>query len=81
MSVPTKRKRLLDAYRFPGFRPDPELVGVFGDPRARVVRLWRHLKKTLVIVADRSALAGTTTSRGAYGICLADHIAFIWNWK
>jgi len=80
MPIPTKRKRLLDAYPFPGFQPDPELVGVFGDPHARVVRLARQLKKTCVIVAGR-ARAGTTKKRGVYGICLAGHIASIWNWK
>lgn len=30
------RRELRDAYRFPGFVPNPTVVGVFGDPRARV---------------------------------------------
>ena len=41
----TKRQRLLDAYRFPGFRPIEEVRGVFGDPHARIVTLVRRSKK------------------------------------
>ena len=36
------KKRLLDAYRVPGFRPLEEVKGVFGDPQARVVTLVRR---------------------------------------
>ncbi|MEW9572712.1 hypothetical protein ABQJ54_13210 [Rhodanobacter sp. Si-c] len=35
-------RRLLDAYRFPGFRPLVGVKGVFGDPKARVVMLVRR---------------------------------------
>ena len=45
MSTPKKSKRLLDAYRFAGFRPVATLRGVFGDSHARVVRLVRRSKK------------------------------------
>lgn len=41
-----KLRRLWDAYRFPGFRPGPTVVGVFGDRRARVISLRRRGKKT-----------------------------------
>lgn len=47
MANSTKRKRLLDAYRFAGFRPVETVCGVFGDPLARVVRLVRRSKKTI----------------------------------
>jgi hypothetical protein len=47
MSTPKKSKRLLDAYRFAGFRPVATLRGVFGDPHARVVRLVRRSKNGL----------------------------------
>jgi hypothetical protein len=40
-----KQRRLEDAYRFIGFRPDPQVRGIFGDPKARVVRLLRRGKK------------------------------------
>src|SRR6516225_10166895 len=38
-----RRRRLWDAYCFPGFRPQPTVHGVFGDPKARVAAL----KKTV----------------------------------
>jgi hypothetical protein len=43
-----KPKRLTDAYRFPGFRPEQKVVGIFGDPKARVLRLKRTEKKHVV---------------------------------
>ena len=43
-----KQKRLSDAYRFPGFQPMQKLVGIFGDPKARVIRLKRIEKKRVV---------------------------------
>jgi len=39
------RRRLVDLYRFPGFRPRASVRGVFGDPQARVVSLERRGKK------------------------------------
>jgi hypothetical protein len=41
----TKTKRLRDSYRFPGFHPALTVVGLFGDPHARVIRLTRRSKK------------------------------------
>src|SRR5271156_6528042 len=41
----TKTKRLRDSYRFPGFHPALIISGMFGDPRARVIRLTRRSKK------------------------------------
>ena len=40
-----RTRRLLDAYRFPGFRPLPAVAGVFGEPGVRVVTLVRRSKK------------------------------------
>ena len=37
-----KKRRLEDQYRFPGFRPDPTVRGIFGDPKARI----RHCECT-----------------------------------
>jgi hypothetical protein len=45
MATSHKRKRLLDAYRFPGFRLLEKTRGVFGDPKARVVTLVSRSKK------------------------------------
>jgi len=55
-----KYKRLLDAYRFPGFKPQQEVVGVFGDPKARVIRLKRVGKKLVVQNAVRRIVASMT---------------------
>ena len=39
MATSRKRKRLLDAYRFAGFRPLEGVRGVFGDSKARIITL------------------------------------------
>jgi hypothetical protein len=39
-----RRRRLWDAYCFPGFQPEPTVRGIFGDPKARVIRLNRRSK-------------------------------------
>ncbi len=43
----SKKLKLQDAYRFPGFRPAAMLHGVFGDQKARVVVLRRRGKKMI----------------------------------
>ena len=48
-----KQKRLIDAYRFKGFEPSDEVTGIFGDPKARVIRLNR-CKKTVCPICGRS---------------------------
>jgi transposase len=40
-----RARRLVDVYRFPAFRPRAPVSRVFGDPKARVVRLERRGKK------------------------------------
>ena len=40
-----KTKRLSDLYSFPPFRPATIVQGIFGDPRAVVVRMFRRQKK------------------------------------
>ena len=37
-----RRRRLWDAYCFPGFWPEPTVRGIFGDPQARVISLKRR---------------------------------------
>src|SRR5947199_10125993 len=74
-----RKKRLLDGYRFPGFRPLPEVVGVFGDPHARVVRLVRRSKKPLVASAVECARVGMIAPVGARAIWRAGLIASIWS--
>jgi hypothetical protein len=40
-----RKRRLWDAYAFPGFGPETTVRGIFGDPKARIVRLKRRSKK------------------------------------
>jgi hypothetical protein len=47
-----RRRRLWDAYAFPGFRPLPTVRGVFGDPKARVITLKRRSKKRALLLAE-----------------------------
>src|SRR5674476_1242071 len=41
-----RQRRLWDTYTFPGFRPQPTVRGVFGDPKARIITLARRAKNT-----------------------------------
>src|SRR5207249_5302787 len=76
-----RRRRLWDAYCFPGFRPQPTVCGVFGDPIARVIRLTRRSKKRLVAVAVASRWAGTIARCGVCAICHVATRGFFWNWR
>ena len=59
-----KHKHLWDTYRFPGFLPEHTWFGIFGDPRARVLRLMRRGKK-LFAVPVASSIVLSTTGRSA----------------
>src|ERR1700752_4137881 len=61
--------RLLDSYCFPGFRPGQTVCGVFGDPKARVIRLNRRSKKRLAAVAVACRWAGEIARCGGGGGC------------
>jgi hypothetical protein len=52
-----KNKRLLDTYRFPGFRPLANVCGIFGDSKAIVIRLERKEKKLIVVHVENQAIA------------------------
>jgi hypothetical protein len=65
-------RRLWDAYAFGGFRPQPRVRGVFGDPKARVITLKRRSKKRSAAAAVARTWAGTTGARGACAICRGD---------
>jgi hypothetical protein len=81
MATPRKRKRLLDAYRFPGFRPLDELHGIFGDPRARVIPLVRRSKKPSAGIAVERMQVGTTGARGERETCPAATRGSTWSSK
>jgi len=76
-----KNRKLLDEYRFPGFRPMAKIKGIFGDPKARVITLRRTQKKRYATVAVQCIEAITTRRRDVYEICLAGMPEYIWKWK
>ena len=73
-----RHRRLWDSYRFPGFRPDPVVVGVFGDPTARVVVLHRRSKKRCAAYAGAFGKAGMIARPAGSAICPAATLAFTW---
>jgi len=79
MAISLKHKRLLDAYRFAGFRPLELVRGVFGDSSARVVTLVRRSKKQSARSVAGYILAGTTARHGASAICPAATRGSIWS--
>jgi hypothetical protein len=52
LKVMRKHKRLRDVYRFPGFSPQSIVKGLFGDPRALVIKLRRRGEKRFVGCVD-----------------------------
>jgi len=82
MANSSKRKRrLTDAYVFPGFRPQPTVRGVFGDPRACVITLVRRSKKQSAAVVAVFTADGTTGARARRAICPAATGACTWSSK
>jgi hypothetical protein len=55
------KRRLLDEYRFPGFHPQSEIQGIFGDPKARIIHLKRAQKKRYADAVD--GVTGVITTR------------------
>ena len=64
-----KKRKLLDEYRFSGFRPRAEIQGVFGDPEARVIQFRRTQKKQYAGNVARFIGVITTRRFAEYGIC------------
>src|SRR6476661_1036374 len=54
-----RRRRLWDTYSFAGFRAQPTVRGIFGDPKARVITLRRRSKKRRAGALVGSRWAGT----------------------
>jgi hypothetical protein len=52
-----KHKRLWDVYRYPGFIPAAIVHGLFGDPRALVIKLRRRGKKRFAGYVDEFTAA------------------------
>jgi hypothetical protein len=73
-----KKRRLLDEYQFPGFRLRSEIQGIFGDPRARVIRLKRTQKKRFADAVARLIADTTTRKCNRHGICPAGMPGYTW---
>lgn len=78
MATSLKRKRLLDAYRFPFFRPLEKIRGIFGDSKARIITLVRRSKKQSAKPVAELNLVGTTRSFDKFAISLVATHEFIW---
>jgi len=76
-----KKRRLLDEYQFPGFRPRSNIQGIFGNPGAWVIHLERTQKKRHAVAAARCIAVTTTRGYDEYGICPAGMPGSIWTWK
>ena len=76
-----KLRRLEDAYRFPGFGPEKTVRGLFGDPKARVLRLQRRQKKRLVESAGSGRGFSTIASSGESAIFPVGTPASTWRSK
>jgi hypothetical protein len=76
-----KTKRLTDAYRFPGFIPQQMVAGIFGDPRARVIKLNRIEKKRVVRDAVKNIEIFMTARFAESEIFRAATQGFILNWR
>ncbi|MDP2815083.1 MAG: hypothetical protein Q8O19_00205 [Rectinemataceae bacterium] len=73
-----KKRRLLDEYRFSGFRPRAEIKGVFGDSKARIIRLERRQKKLYAAPVSGSDEVFTIVGHGEFGICPAEKSESFW---
>src|ERR1019366_7493242 len=76
-----RRRRLWDTYSFPGFRAEPTVRGIFGDPKARVITLKRRSKKQHPDAAVATRRAGTTARAARCAICRAATRGYLWNWR
>ena len=75
-----KIKRLLDEYRFPGFRPVAEIKGKFGDSKARIIPLKRRQKKQRVALAEQFIKAIMIAKHDLFVIYHVVASGVIWRW-
>jgi hypothetical protein len=76
-----KRRRLVELYAFPGFRPRAGVGGVFGDPKARVVFLERRGKKPGAGYVVGARVESTNASFDGYEIFRQEKRACTWSWR
>ncbi len=73
-------KRLLDEYRFPGFRPVAKIKGKFGDSKALIIAIKRRQKKQHAAVAEQFIKVIMTTRHDLFVIYHVVASGFIWKW-
>ncbi len=81
MAKSPTRRRLADAYTFPGFRPLQRVHGLFGEPGARLVTLVRRGKKRSAEAVAQCIAVGTTAGAVGCEICPAPVSAFTSIWR
>jgi len=60
-----KRQRLVDEYRYPGFRPLSTIRNHPNDPDARIITMRRRQKKLYAEVAGRLIIRSMTERQGS----------------
>ena len=73
-----KPRRLDDTFRFPGFRPEATVRGIFGDPKARILRLQRLGKKRPVDRVDGRTERSTIARLVEYATSLVATLGCTW---
>lgn len=76
-----KKRRLRDEYQFPGFSPRAEVKGIFGDPKARIIKLERTQKKQYAGIVAKFIGVITTREFDGYEIYPVGMHGYIWKWR
>src|SRR5258707_14173349 len=79
--ISKRLRRLWDTYSFEGFRAEPVVRGVFGDPKVRIVTLKRRSKKHRVGAVAASRSGGKTAKSGRGGTCPAGICEYWLKWR
>ena len=75
-----KNKRLRGTYGFAGFVPLAAVHGVFGDPKAVILKLSRRRKKRCAVDVVAGVVVTTTADSSKCGIFRAETDVFTWKW-
>src|SRR5215204_1869426 len=76
-----RHRRLWDTYSFAGFRAEPTVRGIFGDPKARVITLRRRSKKQRADAVAGCRRGGTTARSVVCAICPVETRGYSWSWR
>lgn len=69
MAIRKRPRRLVDAYTFPGFRPQARVGGIIGDPKARMITIGYPLSSTVPNILC-SALVHHDRRDSSLSVCL-----------